>query len=45
VLADRDLLGYEVVWAAAGTPQAVFPIPPDDLVKASGAEVADFREP
>jgi prolyl-tRNA editing enzyme YbaK/EbsC (Cys-tRNA(Pro) deacylase) len=44
VLMDRDLLGYEVVWAAAGTPQAVFPIRPDDLLRASGAEPADFKE-
>lgn len=44
VLMDRDLLGYEVLWAAAGTPQAVFPIGPDDLLRASGAEPADFKE-
>lgn len=44
VLCDRDLLGYQEVWAAAGTPNAVFPIRPDDLVRASGAEPADFKE-
>jgi prolyl-tRNA editing enzyme YbaK/EbsC (Cys-tRNA(Pro) deacylase) len=44
VLMDRDLLGYDLLWAAAGTPQAVFPIGPDDLLRASGAEPADFRE-
>jgi prolyl-tRNA editing enzyme YbaK/EbsC (Cys-tRNA(Pro) deacylase) len=44
VLMDRDLLGYDLLWAAAGTPQAVFPIGPDDLIKASGAEPADFKE-
>jgi prolyl-tRNA editing enzyme YbaK/EbsC (Cys-tRNA(Pro) deacylase) len=44
VLMDRDLLGYDVLWAAAGTPQAVFPIGPDDLIQASGAEPADFKE-
>jgi prolyl-tRNA editing enzyme YbaK/EbsC (Cys-tRNA(Pro) deacylase) len=44
VLVDRDLLGYDVIWAAAGTPQAVFPIGPDDLIQASGAEPADFKE-
>jgi prolyl-tRNA editing enzyme YbaK/EbsC (Cys-tRNA(Pro) deacylase) len=43
-LCDRDLLGFEEVWAAAGTPQAVFPIPPDDLLRASGAEPAEFKE-
>lgn len=44
VLCDRDLLGYEEVWAAAGTPTAVFRIGPDDLLRASGAEPADFKE-
>jgi prolyl-tRNA editing enzyme YbaK/EbsC (Cys-tRNA(Pro) deacylase) len=44
VLCDRDLLGYEEVWAAAGTPKAVFPIRPEDLLWASGAEPADFKE-
>lgn len=44
VLVDQDLLGYEVVWAAAGTPKSVFPIAPDDLLRASGGEPADLRE-
>lgn len=44
VLMDRDLLGYEEVWAAAGTPTSVFPIAPGDLERAAGAEVADLRE-
>jgi prolyl-tRNA editing enzyme YbaK/EbsC (Cys-tRNA(Pro) deacylase) len=44
VVMDRDLLGYDVLWAAAGTPQAVFPIGPDDLLSASGAAPADFKE-
>ncbi|HEX2025421.1 MAG TPA: YbaK/EbsC family protein [Actinomycetota bacterium] len=39
---DRDLLGHPVVWAAAGTPDTVFPIAPDDLLRVSGAEPADF---
>jgi prolyl-tRNA editing enzyme YbaK/EbsC (Cys-tRNA(Pro) deacylase) len=44
MLIDRDLLGHDVVWAAAGTPHAVFPIAPDDLVPATGAEPADVAE-
>ncbi|HXF58164.1 MAG TPA: YbaK/EbsC family protein [Actinomycetota bacterium] len=44
ILLDRDLLGHEVVWAAAGTPDTVFPIAPADLLEASGATVADFAE-
>lgn len=34
---DETLLGYEVVWAAAGTPDAVFPIAPERLAEAVGA--------
>jgi prolyl-tRNA editing enzyme YbaK/EbsC (Cys-tRNA(Pro) deacylase) len=41
---DRDLLGYEVVWAAAGTPHSVFPIQPGTLLRASRAEPAEFAE-
>ena len=37
------LLGYEEVWAAAGTPDSVFPIRPQELAAASGGTVADFR--
>ncbi|HEX6208837.1 MAG TPA: YbaK/EbsC family protein [Actinomycetota bacterium] len=44
VLMDRDLLGYDEVWAAAGTPASVFPISPGDLVRAAGAEVVDLKE-
>ena len=39
---DRDLLQYELVWAAAGTPNAVFPIAPDELQRIAGATVADL---
>lgn len=44
VVMDRDLLGYEEVWAAAGTPMSVFPIAPETLREAAGAEVADLKE-
>lgn len=44
VLLDRDLLGYDELWVAAGTPHAVFTITPADLVRASGAEPADLKE-
>jgi prolyl-tRNA editing enzyme YbaK/EbsC (Cys-tRNA(Pro) deacylase) len=37
---DEDLLTYDVVWAAAGTPQAVFAIAPDALVAVTGGRVA-----
>jgi prolyl-tRNA editing enzyme YbaK/EbsC (Cys-tRNA(Pro) deacylase) len=39
---DRELLGYDVVWAAAGTPYSVFPIRPQELLRVTGAEPADF---
>ena len=34
---DPDLLQYDVVWAAAGTPRAVFAANPRDLQRAVGA--------
>jgi prolyl-tRNA editing enzyme YbaK/EbsC (Cys-tRNA(Pro) deacylase) len=44
VLADRSLLAHDVVWAAAGTPYAVFPIEPKELVATAGATLVDVRE-
>ncbi|MFI2412841.1 YbaK/EbsC family protein [Streptomyces sp. NPDC018947] len=44
VLADRSLLAHDTVWAAAGTPYAVFPMAPGDLVDAAGATLVDVRE-
>ena len=43
VLVDRDLMEHELLWAAAGTPDAVFPITPDQLVGASGGSVAEIK--
>jgi prolyl-tRNA editing enzyme YbaK/EbsC (Cys-tRNA(Pro) deacylase) len=37
---DEDLLRHDVVWAAAGTPRAVFAIAPEALVALSGGRVA-----
>lgn len=37
---DEDLLQYEEIWAAAGTPHAVFRLTPADLVRLSGGRVA-----
>ena len=39
---DPDLLGFDEVWAAAGTSDSVFPLSPNDLVRASGAAEAAF---
>jgi prolyl-tRNA editing enzyme YbaK/EbsC (Cys-tRNA(Pro) deacylase) len=43
VFMDRDLLGYEVVWAAAGRPDSVFQIAPDRLRDLSGATLTDLK--
>lgn len=40
---DSDLLRYDEVWAAAGTWNDVFPIAPNDLVRASVAVVIDLK--
>jgi prolyl-tRNA editing enzyme YbaK/EbsC (Cys-tRNA(Pro) deacylase) len=40
---DEDLLGYDVVWAAAGTPRHVFALAPGDLVRVTGGAVAPLR--
>jgi prolyl-tRNA editing enzyme YbaK/EbsC (Cys-tRNA(Pro) deacylase) len=44
VLVDRDLLQYDQVWAAAGTPNAVFPIAPPVLVQITSGRVLDLKE-
>ncbi len=36
---DEDLLAYDEVWAAAGTPTHVFPIAPERLVERTGGRV------
>ena len=36
---DTDLLQYNEIWAAGGTPHAIFPIAPQELVRLSGGEV------
>lgn len=41
---DEDLFAYDVVWAAAGSPFAVFAIGPDQLEAATGAPRADLKE-
>jgi prolyl-tRNA editing enzyme YbaK/EbsC (Cys-tRNA(Pro) deacylase) len=40
VIADEGLLEFDEVWAAAGLPDAVFPIAPRELVRIAEAEVA-----
>ena len=40
---DRDLLQYETIWAAAGTPRHVFELAPSELVRITSGTVADLR--
>jgi len=42
VFADSGLRRNDPVWSAAGTPTTVYPIAPDDLIRASGATWADI---
>ncbi len=36
---DEDLLQHKMIWAAAGTHNAVFPLTPEELVKTTGGKV------
>ena len=44
VIMDPDLGRYPLVWAAAGTPTAVFPVPPATLRSLANAIVAPIAE-
>jgi prolyl-tRNA editing enzyme YbaK/EbsC (Cys-tRNA(Pro) deacylase) len=44
VLIDSDLQRFDFVWAAAGTPNAVFRIAPADLVRLTQGRVADIAK-
>ena len=41
---DRNLFRYDEVWAAAGSPYAVFPIAPKELERLAEARVVDLVE-
>ena len=43
-LIDPDLLTFEVIWAAAGTPNALFKLLPSELVAMTGGTVADVKQ-
>ncbi len=43
VFIDRDLMGYDEVWAAAGTPNAVFCLKSNDLPHITGGRVIDVK--
>lgn len=39
---DSRLMAFDLVWAAAGTPNHVFSISPETLLKLSDAKISDF---
>ena len=41
---DEDLLNYEEIWAAAGTPNSVFKMKSKDLSKMTGGEIICVKE-
>lgn len=46
ILIDRELFRFDLLWAAAGHPNGVFPLSPQQLVELTGAPVADVvQEP
>ncbi len=40
---DEDLLQYKTIWAAAGTPNAIFELTPDDLQKMTDGKVVKVK--
>ena len=44
VLIDSDLQRFAAVWAAAGTPNAVFKVTPADLVRLTQGQLADIAK-
>ena len=40
VLIDEDVMAFETIWAAAGTPNAVFRLTPAELLELTGGRVA-----
>ena len=44
-LIDEDLLRLDLVWAAAGTPNAVFSVTPQQLIQLTGGDVVGIAKP
>lgn len=40
---DRDLFAFERIWAAAGRPDTVFSVEPDELQRMTGGTVIDVK--
>ena len=43
ILVDEDLMQYTEIWAAAGTPNALFRLTPLDLIRMTGGRVAKIK--
>ena len=43
IFIDEDLLQYEEIWAAAGTPHAVFKLTPEELKRITSGEVISVK--
>lgn len=43
-LIDDDLLAFDEVWAAAGTPRAVFCLPTAQLTEVTGGRIEDIKQ-
>ena len=41
---DKDLLNFEEIWAAAGTPKAVFKMPASELEKMTGGKIIQVKQ-
>ena len=44
-LIDEDLLKLDTIWTAAGTPHAVFPLDPQQLIRTTGGDVVPVSRP
>ena len=44
IFVDEDLMQYAVIWAAAGTPRAVFKLTPDQLLRITGGKVVAVKQ-
>jgi prolyl-tRNA editing enzyme YbaK/EbsC (Cys-tRNA(Pro) deacylase) len=40
---DEDLMQYDTLWAAAGTPKAIFELPPTDLVNITRGKIVSIK--
>jgi Cys-tRNA(Pro) deacylase len=43
IFIDDDLLQYKEIWAAAGTPHAVFKLTPDELLQITSGEIISVK--